>query len=167
MPLKTDAKRHACSPVIVDDTVTVNSHTFGTVCFKIVKLGDGFKAVEAWANRELKTNLSTAVAQGGFLYNQGADRDYVCFDARSGAIQWSQAGFGQGKRDYSSTILAGKNLLVLTEAGTLLLLKADAARYTELGRVQVCGNTWSFPAYTDGKLYVRDGRQLACYRLVE
>ena len=167
VPLKTDAKRHACSPVIVDDTVTVNSHTFGTVCFKIVKLGDGFKAVEAWANRELKTNLSTAVAQGGFLYNQGADRDYVCFDARSGAIQWSQAGFGQGKRDYSSTILAGKNLLVLTEAGTLLLLKADAARYTELGRVQVCGNTWSFPAYADGKLYVRDGRQLACYRLVE
>ena len=79
----------------------------------------------------------------------------------------SQAGFGQGKRDYSSTILAGKNLLVLTEAGTLLLLKADAARYTELGRVQVCGNTWSFPAYADGKLYVRDGRQLACYRLVE
>ena len=36
VPLKTDAKRHACSPVIIGDTVTVNSHTFGTICFKIV-----------------------------------------------------------------------------------------------------------------------------------
>src|SRR5881396_3250448 len=43
VPLKTDAKRHACSPVIVGDSVTVNSHSFGTLCFKIVKEGDRFK----------------------------------------------------------------------------------------------------------------------------
>ena len=165
VPLKTDAKRHACSPVIVGDSVTVNSHSFGTLCFKIVKEGDRFKAVEAWANKDLKTNLGTAVAVGDYLYNQGANRDYVCLDANTGRLKWSQPGFGQGKKDYSSTIVAGKNLLVLTEDGTLLLLAANPARYTELGRAQVCGNTWSFPAYADGKLYVRDGRQLACYML--
>src|SRR5207245_6126675 len=80
-------------------------------------------------------------------------------------IKWAQPGFGQGKKDYSSTIVAGNNLLVLAEDGILLLLKADPGRYSELGRAQVCGNTWSFPAYADGKLYVRDGRQLACYNL--
>jgi hypothetical protein len=37
----------------------------------------------------------------------------------------------------------------------------------ELGRVQACGNTWSFPAYADGRLYVRDGRQLVCYDLLD
>ena len=105
------------------------------------------------------------MAVGDYLYNQGANRDYVCFDANTGRLKWSQPGFGQGKKDYSSTIVAGKNLLVLTEDGTLLLLAANPARYTELGRAQVCGNTWSFPAYADGKLYVRDGRQLACYNL--
>ena len=167
VPLKTDAKRHACSPVVLGDTVTVNSHTFGTLCLRIVKEGEGLKAVESWANKELKTNLGTPVAEGGYLYNQGANRDYVCLDSRTGEIQWSKPGFGQGKRDYSSTLAAGNNLLVLTEDGTLLLLKADATRYTELGRVQVCGNTWSFPAYADGRLYVRDGRQLACYSLAE
>jgi outer membrane protein assembly factor BamB len=165
VPLKTDAKRHACSPVVGEDTVTVNSHTFGTLCFRISKEAAGWKAVEAWANRELKTNLATAVAEGGYLYNQGPNRDYVCFDAKTGKIQWSQVGFGQGKKDYSSTILAGKNLLVLSEDGTLLLLKADPVRYTELCRAQVCGNTWSFPAYADGRLYVRDSHQLACYPL--
>jgi len=165
VPLKTDAKRHACSPVIIGDTVTVNSHTFGTICFKIVMEGGRLKALEAWANKDLKTNLGTAVAVGDCLYNQGANRDYVCFDARTGQLKWSQPGFGQGRKDYSSTIVAGKNLLVLTEDGTLLLLAANPSKYTELGRAQVCGNTWSFPAFADGKLYVRDGRQLACYNL--
>jgi outer membrane protein assembly factor BamB len=165
VPLKTDANRHACSPVIVGDTITVNSHTFGTICFRIVKGGDAFKAEQVWANPDLKTNLATAVAVDDQFYNQGGNRDYVSFDAKTGHINWAQPGFGQGKKDYSSTIVAGKNLLVLTEDGTLLLLKADPGKYSELGRAQVCGNTWSFPAYSEGKLYVRDGRQLACYNL--
>jgi outer membrane protein assembly factor BamB len=166
VPLKTDAKRHACSPVILGDTVTVNSHTFGTICFRIVKSGADLKAEQVWHNQALKTMLATAVPVGDHFYNQGPNRDYVCFDAKTGAIKWSQPGFGQGKKDYSSTIVAGHNLLVLTEDGTLLLLAANPARYTELGRAQVCGNTWSFPAYADGKLYVRDSRQLACYNLL-
>ena len=166
VPLKTDAKRHACSPVIVGDTITVNSHTFGTICFRIVKAGDGLKAERAWENHDLKTNLATAVAVGDHFYNQGGNRDYVSFEVKTGTIKWAQPGFGQGKKDYSSTIIAGKNLLVLTEAGTLLLLRADPGQNSELGRAQVCGNTWSFPAYANGKLYVRDGRQLACYNLL-
>jgi outer membrane protein assembly factor BamB len=166
VPLKTGAKRHACSPVVLGDTLTVNSYTLGTLCFRIVKDGGGLKAVQVWANTDLKTNLGTAVASGGYLFNQGANRDYVCFDAATGEIKWSQAGFGQGKKDYSSSLVAGKNLLVLNEEGTLLLLSATPTKYTELGRAQVCGNTWSFPAYAGGKLYVRDGRQLACYDLV-
>src|SRR5205807_1936486 len=88
------------------------------------------------------------------------------YDPKTGQLKWSQPGFGQGRKDYSSTIVAGKNLLVLTEDGTLLLLAANPSKYTELGRAQVCGNTWSFPAFADGKLYVRDGRQLACYNLL-
>ncbi|HKS38483.1 MAG TPA: PQQ-binding-like beta-propeller repeat protein [Verrucomicrobiae bacterium] len=166
VPLKTAAKRHACSPVVLGDTVTVNSHTFGTIRFKIVKNADGFEAAQEWCNKDLKTNLATAAAVGDHLYNQGANKDYVCFDAKSGALKWTQTGFGLGKKDYSSTLVVGQNLLVLTEDGTLLLLAANPEKYSELGRAQVCGNTWSFPAYADGRLYVRDGRQVACYDLL-
>ncbi|HUL50955.1 MAG TPA: PQQ-binding-like beta-propeller repeat protein [Candidatus Nitrosotalea sp.] len=167
MPLKTVAQRHAATPVVFGDRVVVNSHTLGTVCFKVSKQNGGFKATEAWRNDDLKINLATPVLVGGAFYNQGPVRDYVCFDAATGVQKWSRAGFGLGKRDYSSTIIFGKNLLVLTEDGTLLLLAANPEKYTELGRVQVCGNTWSFPAYTDGKLYVRDARQLVCYDLLK
>lgn len=165
VPLKTNAKRHAASPVIFEDYVVVNSHTFGLVCFKVSKDSGGLKAAEAWANKDLKINLATPVLVDGALYCQGANKDYVCADARTGALKWSQAGFGLGKKDYASTIAVGKNLLVLAEDGNLLLLAANPEKYTELGRMQVCGNTWSFPAYVDGKLYVRDGRALQCIDL--
>jgi outer membrane protein assembly factor BamB len=95
----------------------------------------------------------------------GPNKDYICADAGTGKLNWSKTGFGQGKKDYSSTIALGSRLLVLTEDGTLLLLEANPQKYTELGRLQVCGNTWAHPAYADGRLYVRDGRSLACLNL--
>jgi outer membrane protein assembly factor BamB len=163
--LKTNAKRHAASPVIIGDRVLVNSHTIGLLCFHITKEAGGLKAAQTWANPDLKINLATPVVVGDYLYCQGAERDYVCVDARSGAVKWKQPGFGAGRRDYASTIVAGNKLLVLAEDGQLLLLAASPEKYTELGRLQVCGSTWSFPALVGGKLFVRDGRNLFCIDL--
>jgi len=167
VPLKTNAKRHAASPLIFDDHVVVNSHSVGLLCFHIQRDTGGWQAEPAWANTDLKINLATPVLVNGHLYCQGAERDYVCVDAKTGRTKWSQAGFGLGKKDYSSTIvLGGERLLVLTEDGTLLLLAATPERYTEVARLQVCGNTWSHPAYVDGRLYIRDARSLFCLPLV-
>jgi outer membrane protein assembly factor BamB len=160
IPLNTNAKRHAASPVIVGDRVIVNSHTIGLICFEISRENAGLAAREAWKNPGLKINLATPVLVDGYLYCQGANRDYVCVDAATGKQKWAQAGFGFGKKDYASTIAVRKSLLVLTEDGNLILLAANPEKYTELGRVQVSGNTWSHPAYVDGKLFVRDGRSL-------
>ena len=168
VPLKTDAKRHAASPVILEDSVTVNSHTLGLVCFKISKDSGGLNATEAWANKELKINLATPVAVGSDLYVLGANKDYVCVDARTGEIKWSRPGFGRGREDNASTIVLGHNLLVLTHEGQLVLMAADPGKYTELGRLHVCGNTWSHPAYADGRLFVRDKQgTLLCLDLLE
>ena len=165
VPLKTNAKRHAASPLIVGDRVMVNSHSIGLLCFEIKKTETGFKAVSAWEDKDLKINLATPVLIDGYLYCQGANSDYVCVDVKTGAVKWTQSGFGSGKKDYSSSIAAGGRLLVLAEDGQLMLLKPDPSRYSEVSRVQVCGNTWSHPALADGKLYVRDGRQLFCIDL--
>ena len=54
VPLKTGAKRHACTPVIGGDTVTVASTSIGTLKFHIVKDGSGLKAEQAWANTALQ-----------------------------------------------------------------------------------------------------------------
>lgn len=160
VPFRTAAKRHAATPVVVGDMVIVNSHTIGLVATRIAREGEGFTATPAWANKALKINLSTPVRVKDHLYCQGASRDYICVEAISGKLVWSQSGFGRSHKDNCSTIAVGSNLLVLTEDGQLLLIAADPARYTELGRLQVCGNTWSHPALADGRLFVRDGRML-------
>jgi hypothetical protein len=51
--------------------------------------------------------------------------------------------------------------------GTLLLLKANPEKFEELGRAQVCGNTWSHPAIADGKIYQRDKKQLFALELAK
>ena len=55
---------------------------------------------------------------------------------------------------------------MLTDTGELVLIAARSDSYTELARLQVCGKNWNFPAYADGQLYVRDGRELICYDLL-
>jgi outer membrane protein assembly factor BamB len=169
VPFKTVAKRHAASPVIDGDTITVNSQTIGLVRTKVSKSDSGFSTSQVWVNKPLTINLATPVLLDGHLYCYGPIRttDYVCVDAATGELKWRHGGFGVGKdqTDYASTIAIGKNLLVLTYDGQLVLIAANPAQYTELGRVQVCGKTWSHPAYVDGKLYLRDGRELQCLDL--
>ncbi|HMC27452.1 MAG TPA: PQQ-binding-like beta-propeller repeat protein [Verrucomicrobiae bacterium] len=167
VPFKTDAKRHAASPVIFGDTVTVNSQTIGLVCERITRDSSAsFKASDAWINKQLKINLATPVEVDGYFYSEGVQGDYVCVDARTGKLQWSQPGFGKpDKKDYASTIVVKQNLLILTYNGQLILAAANPAKYREIARLQVCGNTWSHPAYAQGRLYVRDGRELLALQL--
>jgi outer membrane protein assembly factor BamB len=165
VPLRTDAKRHAATPVLVGEVVVVNSQTIGMVATRIVRDGDQLKATPAWANRPLKINLATPVLADGYLYTLGCNKDYVCVDASTGILQWSQPGFGRGRKDYCASILAEKNLLVLAEDGQLVLLSANPRKYEELGRLQVCGSTWCHPALANGRLYVRDERELKCLDL--
>ncbi|MDB6067068.1 MAG: hypothetical protein JWR26_3276 [Pedosphaera sp.] len=167
VPLRTNAKRHAATPVIFGDTIIANSFTIGTVCYKITKQDAAQQATQLWANKEMKINLASPVLVGHYLFSHGPDKDYVCIDASTGSLTWQQKGFGD---NVSSTIAFGHDLLVLTDRGELVMLASDSAQYTEKSRVQICGKTWSHPAYADGKLYVREGVdrawKLTCFDLM-
>jgi outer membrane protein assembly factor BamB len=162
VPLKTSAKRHAATPVVFGDTVIVNSHTFGMVAIGITRNGDTFEAKPAWENAAMKINLATAVLVDGYLYSHGPNKNFVCVDAKTGEQKWAQPGFG---KEYSATLSVGKKLLVVTDDGLLVELKATPEKYEELGQAQICGKNWSHPAYADGKLYLRDSRELLSFDL--
>lgn len=167
VPVKTDAKRHALSPVILDhDRIVVASHSAGMLCIQVARSGETFSASVAWQNRAMKINLSTPTFEKGHLYGFTTGQDYACIQASDGTVKWAQPGFGKGvKTDYASTLCDGAKLLVLNEAGTLSLIAADTAHYQLLGQSQVCGKTWTHPAYARGRLYVRDGKSLQCLKI--
>jgi len=166
VPLKTFAKRHAASPIIFGDSVIVNSVTLGILCTKLSKAGDGLKASQAWVNRDMKINIATPVLVDHYLYCQGPGKEFVCVDAANGKLMWSQDGFGD---KYSAALALGKDLLVVTDRGELLMVAADSSKYTQLARLQICGKTWNHPAFADGRLYVREGLnsswKLTCFNL--
>ena len=163
VPLKTGAKRHACTPVISGDTVTVASTSIGTQKFKIVKKGAEFVAEKAWENPACKTILGTPTLVGKNLFTIGPTdhTDLECLDFETGNQVWSQRGLA----DYASLTVVNDKILVLNSTGELLLVKADPAKYEELGRVQVCAKTWASPAYADGKIFVKDEAHLAALAL--
>jgi outer membrane protein assembly factor BamB len=153
-PLKTGAKRHACTPVIVGDTVIVASTSIGTIRFKISKKGADIVAEPMWTNAGCKTILATptVVGKGLFTLGPGDRTELLSLDLETGSQLWSQKGFS----DYASITAVNDKLLVLNSTGELFLIKADPAKYEELGRMQLCAKTWASPAYSDGKLFVKD-----------
>lgn len=160
VPLVTNAKRHAMTPVIDGNRIYVNSHTLGTICFEIVNDSGEFSAVEKWRNREMKINLATPVLVNGHLYSHGAGRDFACMNAATGATAWIEEGFGER---LSSTIAAGGLLITVTDAGEAVFHRPNPAKFDEVARVQLAGKTWNMPALAEGKLLVRDNRELGCY----
>ena len=76
---------------------------------------------------------------------------------------WSQPGFG----DYASLTVVNDKILALNSTGELILLKANPAKYEELGRAQICAKTWASPAYADGRIYVKDDAHLTALALAE
>ena len=132
--------------------------------FVVSKNGDDVTARQAWQNKEMKINLATPVLLGGFLYSHGPSKNFACIDASTGQTKWTQAGFGE---QVSHTVAYGDKLAVLTDAGELIVIKANPEKYQELSRAQVCGKSWVYPAAANGKLYIRDTRELACYPTAE
>ncbi|MFN0068732.1 MAG: PQQ-binding-like beta-propeller repeat protein [Limisphaerales bacterium] len=159
VPVKTAYARHAATPVVVGDLVLVGSHQAGLLGLRITAAGDGCRVETAWTSREAAPNFASPVAVGGHLYGLGPTKNVVCVEAATGALKWSQPGVVTTSADkaFGGFLVIGGRLLVLTDAGEVVLFDANPAAYRERGRAQVAGVNWCNPAYADGVLYLRDG----------
>jgi outer membrane protein assembly factor BamB len=63
-------------------------------------------------------------------------------------------------------VLASGHLVLLTEDGDLVLVRATPERHEELARFAVLeGKTWNHPAMDNGRLLVRNLAQMAAFDL--
>ena len=158
-PVKTAFARHVTTPVILDDMVVVSSHQVGLMGLKVSRVGEKFKVEQAWLSKEGAMNFSSPVAVGDALYGLGPAKNIVCIDMPTGKTLWSKDGWITTSADkaHASFIVMGKNILMLTDGGLLVLFGADPGVCREVSRAQICGANWCNPAYLDGTLFVREG----------
>jgi hypothetical protein len=166
-PWPTRFGGNIATPLVLGDRVFVTSaYGMGCALLRLAPDGDrvALEPVYTRRNKPLRSHHSTPVAVGRHLFGFDGDSraDLTCFDWVDGrpAAGW-EAGVGKG-----SVILAGDHLVILTEAGELILAGASADEYREVGRVATgfTGNqNWAAPVLAGGRLFVRGGNRLVCY----
>ena len=159
-----------CSPVVFEDMVfcTAGYEIGGAAC-QVIRASNGFEAKELWrtkGNSAVADLWSTPVCKDGYLYGMISFKKFgtgplKCVDLKTGAIKWEQPGFGNG-----NLVLAGKNLIALSDDGQVVVVEANPEAYKEIGRTKaINGKCWSTPALSNGRLYVRSTKESACLDL--
>ena len=130
----------------------------------IAKKGDAWEAEEVWTTTKISPYFNDLVVHDGHLY--GFDGNFfTCISLEDGESKWRARGYGSGQ----VLLLADQGLLlVLSETRQVSLLKATPEQHTILGKflaLKLKGKTWNHPVIAGGKLFVRNGEEMACFEL--
>jgi outer membrane protein assembly factor BamB len=159
------AANNSQAHVLPDDRVLITKgYSTGAVVFQVRQHGEAWKinAEPVWQNgRVLKTKFNNVVLDDlGNIFGL-SEGVLECVDAATGKRKWRGGRYGHGQ-----LLLVGDVLLVLGEAGELVIGEASPKSWRELGRIQALdGKTWNNIALSGNLLLIRNGEEAACYEL--
>ncbi len=150
----------AATPVVVGDLIFLSaSYGAGASLLRFQERGPE----EIWSRDDVLSNhYANSVQHGGFLYGwhgrQEQGCEFRCVELKTGKVRWSEAGLTAG-----SVILAGDDLLLLTERGLLIRVPARPEGFKPVARAQILpSDVRAFPAMAAGFLFARSRAQLIC-----
>jgi len=161
-PLMSNAR--IVQPAVTADGNLLVSEGEGSYMYRIAvaRGAGGWTVEERWTSEGLKPYFSDFVVHDGHAY--GFDGSALaCIDLKDGARKWEGGSYGSGQL----VLLPEQNvLLVVSEKGELALVGAAPDRFAELARFPaIKGKTWNHPALAGDVLLVRNGEEMAAFRL--
>jgi outer membrane protein assembly factor BamB len=134
----------------------------GTHRLAVAHAPAGWTAEERWISPGLKPYFNDFVIHDGHAL--GFDGGILAsIDLQDGKRAWKGGRYGHGQL----LLLPDQDvLLVLSEDGELALVAASGAEFKELARFPAIeGKTWNHPVLAGDVLLVRNGEQMAAFRL--
>ncbi|HWZ32719.1 MAG TPA: PQQ-binding-like beta-propeller repeat protein [Bryobacteraceae bacterium] len=157
-PFPAQMGMNCSQPVLIDDTHVLLSSSQGPGAALLEITDAGVK--EIWKNIRLKNKFNSSVLYQGYVY--GLDEQILaCIDPKTGDVKWKGGRYG-----YGQILLAGAHIIVLTEDGEVVLVRATPEAHQEIARFKAIeGRTWNIPAIDNGLLLVRNASEMACFRI--
>lgn len=156
------------SGINVSQPIVVGSNRFfisagygkGAALVEVSGSGKSFAARTVWENNSMKNKFQSSVLHNGYVY--GLDEGILtCLDVATGERKWKGGRYG-----YGQLLLASNHLIVITESGELVLVRAAPDQHSEVARFPALeGKTWNVPAISNNRLLVRNMTQMAAYNL--
>ncbi|MDX9973095.1 MAG: PQQ-binding-like beta-propeller repeat protein [FCB group bacterium] len=150
-------------PLLVDDRRVMfgATGTSGSRLLRVEKKDEAWDVGTVWTTKKFRPYFNDYVLHKGYCYGFDGSR-FACIDIETGERKW------EGHR-YDGQVLLVANmdaLLVLSEAGDVVLIEATSERFNERARFKALrGKTWNHPVIVNGKLYVRNSEEAACFEL--
>jgi len=163
-PWKNHSDNNCAQPILLDDeTLFVSSgYGLGSVLLSIEPTGDGRNSKPTgWkTTKRFKLKFNGGVLKDGYIYglNEGI---LTCLDVATGKHTWKK-----GRYKFGQILLVGDVILVLSEDGEVALVETNPKKFREITRIKAIeGKTWNHPVIHNGRLYVRNSEEAACFDL--
>lgn len=154
-PWKSPYRTNSTTPIVAGDQIFISTgYNIGCGLFQ---LADG-QLNPIYSSKEMRNHFNNSILHQRFLYgfdgNSHNSRVVTlrCMDFQTGEVSWTQRNLGCG-----SLLIVDEKLLILSEAGELVLARATPDAFQELARSPFLeGRCWTVPVVAHGRVYGRN-----------